>query len=243
MAFLPTDIPDFFKTFSADLLKTQKEAIHSVHLVGSVLTDDYHADQSDINSIIVADDVTIELLDFITSLGGTYRSKRIAAPLLMTLQYIEQSLDVFPVEFLSFSKLHKTIHGEDILEGLEIKPSFLRLQAEREIKGKLLWLHQCYIESLRDPKLLGAKIAGSIVGYYPLFRALLFLNGSSIPKHNHEILTSFNEVTGLAHTVYDTVTKYKNREIDFNEEELFICFKEYYSATKELVGYIDDLAL
>ena len=40
------------------------------------------------------------------------------------------------MEFLNFKLVHHTLYGEDLLAGLEIDKKDLRLQCERELKGK-----------------------------------------------------------------------------------------------------------
>ena len=60
----------------------------------------------------------------------------ISAPLIMTPDYIQKSLDVFPVEFLNFRLIHHTLLGKDILGELEIDRGNMQRQCEREIKGE-----------------------------------------------------------------------------------------------------------
>ncbi len=85
-----------------DLLREHAANIHSFHLVGSAVIPDYNEKLSDINSVLVLKTMDLRVLVFLAPLGKKYGKNRIAAPLVMTPEYIETSLDAFPVEFLDF---------------------------------------------------------------------------------------------------------------------------------------------
>jgi hypothetical protein len=120
------------------------------HIVGSSLTQDFNEKTSDINSIVVLKAMDLKFVEFIAPLGKKYRKKSVAAPLIMTQEYIAGSLDVFPIEFLDLKLIHETVFGEDILKDTEIKTSDLRQQCEQEIKTKLIGLRQGYVSSMGD---------------------------------------------------------------------------------------------
>src|SRR5512143_416135 len=125
-----------------DILKGHASNIHSVHIVGSAVISDYDDKISDINSLVLLRDMDLRFISFLAPLGKKYGKKHIAAPLVMTPEYIESSLDAFPVEFLDFKLIHKTVYGDDILAGLQIDTRNLRLQCEREIKTNLIQVRQ-----------------------------------------------------------------------------------------------------
>ncbi len=130
-------VSDRIRPFLEDILKEYSAKMHSIHIVGSAVTPDFNEQTSDINSIIILNKMSLDFIEFLAPLGKKYGKKRIAAPLVITEQYMQKSLDVFPVEFHDFRLIHKTIAGEDILKGLLIKKENLRLQCEREIKARL----------------------------------------------------------------------------------------------------------
>ena len=42
---------------------------------------------------------------------------------------------------------HQVVFGEDVLSSIEIQPEHLRLQCERELRGKLIHLRQEYLNT------------------------------------------------------------------------------------------------
>ena len=115
--------------------------------------------------------VDLAFLDILAPLGSKYGRQGFAAPLLMDPAYIHSSVDVFPLEFFNFKLLHQALYGEDLFAKLEINRQELRYQCERELKGKLLWLHRIYVSAMGDRKVLAGDIVRHFDGYLPLFRA------------------------------------------------------------------------
>jgi hypothetical protein len=236
-----TNISDQFHEFSAALAADSPVPVHSVAVIGSALTPDFVPGQSDINSIVVVENVTVEFLDFIVLLGKKYSSHFIAAPMLLTPHYIATSLDVFPIEFFNLQAIHHTVSGTDPLADLIIKNSHLRLQCEREVKSKLLWLHQGYISALGNEEQLVRQLRDSITGYLPLFRAILFLAGHELTLSGHDTAATVQEALGLDSKIFTTILELKKNGRTSKADELCDCFSDYYHATRQLSDYVDTL--
>jgi len=102
---IPPNIQTIIEPFLLDVLTNYKENIISIYIIGSAVTKDFHPKYSDINTLIVVKENKIPFFDFIAILGKRYGKKRIRAPLIMTRDYINRSLEVFPLEFLEMNKL------------------------------------------------------------------------------------------------------------------------------------------
>jgi hypothetical protein len=233
-----TNIPDEFTKFTEAVRTGPPVPVQSITVVGSVLTPDFLPGTSDINSIVVVDAVTIELLDFMVPLGREYRRHGIGAPLLMTPEYIGSSLDVFPIEFFNYREIHYTVSGSDPLQDLAIDRRDLRLQCEREMKSKLLWLHQGYMGSLGEETLLVEQLKRSITGYLPLFRAILHLADHSLTLSAHDTARAVEEILGLDTSILTTILELKKSN-QAATDRLCDCFASYYQATQRLSEYVE----
>jgi hypothetical protein len=226
--------------FVKEILEEHSRNIHSIHIVGSSLTPDYDEKTSDINSIVVLKIMDLKFVEFIAPFGRTCKKKGIAAPLLMTPNYITGSLDVFPIEFLSFKLIHETVFGEDILKDIEIEAEDLRHQCEREIKSKLIGLRQGYISSLGDRQILTESFVDSIAGYMPLFRGIIFLMGKEVPVRKAEVITALSDTTGVKTDIFGKVLDIKKGKLKPDKDELNTIFEDYYSATEKIGKLIDE---
>lgn len=238
---LKTDIADRYKPFLEVLLEDHQDKLHSANIVGSALTRDYDPKISDINSVIVLHEMDLKFLEWLAPLGKKYGKKGIAAPLFMTPVYIDNSRDVFPIEFLNIKLLHHTVFGKDVFEDLDIDRSDLRHQCERELKVKLIGLRQGYISAAGDQKILARGFADSFAGYMPLFKAIIVLLGRETPQNNQEILSALTDITGVRTDAFKKVLALKSRQTKPTIEKLNIVFEDYYKVIEQLGEMIDAL--
>ncbi|CAB1065568.1 hypothetical protein D1BOALGB6SA_10365 [Olavius sp. associated proteobacterium Delta 1] len=238
---LKTDIAKRYKPFLDVLLEDHQDKLHSVYIVGSALTRDYDPKISDINSVIVLQKMDLKFLELLAPLGRKYGKIGIAAPLFMTPAYIDNSRDVFPIEFLNIKLLHHTIFGEDIFGDLDIDRSDLRHQCERELKVKLIGLRQGYISAAGNQKILARGFADSFAGYMPLFKAIIILLGRETPQYNQEILSVLADITGIQTDAFKQVSALKSRQTKPSIEKLNIVFEDYYKVIEQLGEMIDAL--
>lgn len=232
---------EMFKPFQDEVLKRRKDQIHSITITGSALTDDFDPVKSDVNSVFVLREMDLNFLEFLAPLGKTYGKKRIASPLIMTPEYIMNSLDVFPMEFLNIKLLHETTFGEDIFQPLEIDKYDLRLQCERELKVRLIGLRQGYLSSSGDAKILPDLFTSTVSGYIPLFRGIILIMGKEPPLKNEDVLTVLTEISGVDTQVFKTVLKQKLQKTKMTITQLNAIFKDYYAAVEKLGDITDDI--
>ncbi len=224
-----------------DLLRGHAPNIHSIHISGSAVISDYHEKLSDINSAVVLHNMDLKFIAFLAPLGRKYGKKRIAAPLVMTPEYIRDSLDAFPVEFLDLKLIHRTVYGPDIFSGLEIARLPLRLQVEREIKTKIIGLRQGYISSLGRKEHLSAVIVRSFTGSMALLRAIISLLGKEPPVARAEVIAAFGAASGIDTAAFEKILLFKTRRIKLSETELGTLFEHYYNALESTGKMIDGL--
>jgi hypothetical protein len=225
---LPPIVSDKISPMMSDLLEQQAANIHSIHITGSAVIPDYDEKLSDINSVVVLHTMDLAFIHFLAPLGKKYGKKKIAAPLVMTPTYIEDSLDAFPVEFLDLKLIHKTIYGPDLFAGIQVIPADLRLQCEREIKTKLIHLRQGYISSLGKKDLLSALLVRSFTGSMALFRAIISLLGKEPPIPRKQVIHLFTETTGVDTAVFEKILLVKAGGVKLSDQELRSLFELYY---------------
>ncbi len=226
--------------FLREILIEYRDNIHSIHIVGSAVTPDFNEKTSDINSIIVINSMNLNFIEFIASLGKKYGKKRLASPLIMTPEFIHNSIDVFPVEFHEFKLIHKTVYGHDIFNELQIKKEELRLQCEREIKSKLVGIIKGYISSAGNKELIIETLLKSFTGCIPLFRAVIILAGMEPPIPRTDVIKVFQEITTET-KVYDELMLLRNKKIKPSRRELDRIFEEYYKSLEKVSIFIDGL--
>jgi hypothetical protein len=231
------------RPFIEGILSGYSEKIHSIYITGTALTEDFNTKRSDVNSIFVLKEMDLKFLELIAPLGKKYGKHKVAAPLIMTPEYISTSLDVFPIEFLNFRLIHEAVFGDDILNDIEISPKDLRHQCERELKTDLIRLRQGYISSQGDRKVLSEGFISTISDYIPLFRGIITLFGKEPPLKQSDAVRSLSEASGINTDVFSKLLSEKHEKAKHSIDELNTIFEDFYSATEDLVRIVDEISL
>jgi hypothetical protein len=165
----------------------------------------------------------------------------VAIPLFLTELYVESSLDVFPIEYLNFQRNHVLIYGKDILEELSFDRELVRLQCEREVKGKLLLLREAFIQTGGKGKALREAIAQSIGAFIAIFEALLYLKEQEIPKERREVVNLTCNAFGLDAALFQKLLNIKEEGIKPEDTQTKTLFQDYLKEVRKLSKIVDTL--
>ncbi|MCD4718210.1 MAG: hypothetical protein K8R45_15895 [Desulfobacterales bacterium] len=226
-------ITDYKDVFGDDLV--------SIILYGSATGKDYRPGKSDINFMIVLSEEGIESLDRAFGVVKKWRKKGVAIPLFLTEIYVDTSLDVFPIEYLNFQRDYVLVFGKDILKELTFNPEFIRLQCEREIKGKLLILREAFLESSGKGRSLKDVISQSVSAFIAIFEALLYLKEKDLPKERREIIKHTCGTFELDAGVFEKLLDIKAEKVKLNDTEIMKAFKDYLKEVRKLAKLVDAL--
>jgi hypothetical protein len=150
-------------------------------------------------------------------------------------------MDVFPIEYLNFQKNHILVFGKDILEDLTFHHELVRLQCEREIKGKLLLLREAYMETSGKGKSLKEVIKQSIPAFVAIFEALLFLKEIEIPAEKRGMIKATCEAFGLDTGLFERLLGIKEEKTKPVEAEMNALFKAYLAEVRKLSVLADSM--
>ena len=172
-----------------------------------------------------------------------WRKKKVATPLFMTKSYIESSLDSFPIEFINIKNKYVLVYGEDILKDITFDANHLRLQCEREIKGKLLLLREGFLETEGKQRRIKELIKASITAFISIFNGLLYFKGIEIPPTRREIIQSVaNEIT-IDSEIFMKCLDIKDDKKDFSSSEMKDLFKAYLIEVRKLWEFVDKMEI
>jgi len=234
---------EIFEAFTRDIKTIYGDDLVSIALYGSAAGPDYRPGISDINFLVVLSEEAIDHLDRTMDVVARWRRKQVAVPLFMTRSYIESSLDAYPLEFLTMSRTHRPVYGEDVLAEITCAPEHLRLQCEREIKGKLLLLREGYLETGAKEKRIRELIASSITAFISIFSGLLFLTGHDIPSSKREIIDAVSRVITVDGTVFLRCLDVKEKKDGMSSTDISSLIKLYLMEVRKLWGIVDQMRI
>ncbi|GAB62430.1 MAG: hypothetical protein DWB56_10115 [Candidatus Jettenia sp.] len=240
---MPVEAQKVIEPFFQDILSHGKENIISVYVIGSAVTRDFHTKYSDINTLIVVKEIKISFFDFISTLGKRYGKKKIRAPFVMTLDYINRSLQEFPLEFLEMKLIHQRVYGDDVLKDIKIEKAHVRLECERELKGRLQNLCQGYIRAMGNKTVLTDLFVGSVSGYFPVFHGILFLYDHKPLKAKSDVLCALEKYLDIDTGIFTKLLEMKSNNIYPPVETLKVIFENLYHTLDTLARRIDEFKI
>jgi hypothetical protein len=153
----------------------------SIVLYGSAVDGDAQSGFSDLNVLCVLTEITPQELANAAPVFRWWRGLGNPAPLLLTRREFATSTDCFAIEFHDIRDHHRILHGENVVEELQVDDSFYRAQVEHELRAKLLRLRHKAVGVLADRQLLSRLLADSLSTFCVLFRHALILHGVDAP--------------------------------------------------------------
>jgi hypothetical protein len=235
------NIAKISQSVADDYKKAFDNHLVSVILYGSALSDDYAQKKSDLNFLIVLSEEGIDQLHLSYDIAARWRKKKVSTPLFLTKQYIESSLDTFPVEFINIKHKYSVIYGEDVLSGLSFDKEFVRIQCEKELKGKLLLLRERYVETCGKARTLIELIGNSVSTFVFIFNGLLYLKDKAIPDKKQETIRMVAEDFNVDQDLFLSLLQIKTGSLKPSSDETGALFRKYLSEIRKLSMSIDTL--
>ena len=241
MAKIPDKPQDIFVPLTQDYLKIFNKELVSLILYGSAAGGHYVKGKSDINLLVVLTSAGMDKLADVLDTVQIWKKSRVAVPLVMTKAFIENSLDCYPIEFLNMQNRHILIYGENVLEQLKFKPEDLRLQIERELKGKLILLRSGYLETGGSARQLKQLISRSFTAFTSIFNALLYLKQESAPHHRRDTIKEIAKFFAVDAEVFLCCADIKEGVDKLSGEEVEAVFKKYLQEVEKICNIVDAL--
>jgi predicted nucleotidyltransferase len=241
MSKIPKEPEEIFPGIINDYNQLFVDDLVSIILYGSAASGEYVAGKSDINFMIVLSDLGIDSLDRTFDLIAKWKKRNVATPLFVTEAYVRTSLDVFPIEYLNFQNTYKLVYGKDILKDLSFDREFLRMQCEREVKGKLLLLREAFLESQGKGKYLQQLIIQSLGAFLAIFNGLLYLKGRELPRHKRVVIKQVCQAFDMDNRLFEKLLDVKEKRVKLSDPEITNLFKAYLKEVQKLWKIVDTL--
>ncbi|MBN2162468.1 MAG: nucleotidyltransferase domain-containing protein [Pontiellaceae bacterium] len=215
------------------------DGLRSVILYGSAAAGDHAGKHSDYNVLVVTRDLGLQTLDAISRTAMKWSGAGNPSPLMFTEERLKQATDVFPVELLDIRECHRVLYGDNLVEGLEIDTSNLRLQIEHELRGKLIQLRQHYMLTGSKPKAVAELMVQSLSTFLVLFRAALRLFEQDVPRKKMDALEKLATHLDFEVSVFKTVRQLKDGLLKAKDLPVAELFGNYLKTIECVIDAVD----
>ncbi len=163
---------------------------------GMAVADDGVPTRQAARSVLVVQRVELDLLRKLGDQGARLGKAGIAAPLVMTPEYIANSCDTFPLELLEIQQHHVMIFGEDCFRELTFAGEHLRMQCERELKAALMGMHQGLLRAAGRDRWLHPLTLDAAEGLLRVLRGILWLRGIREARRSADTVREVENAVG-----------------------------------------------
>jgi hypothetical protein len=229
------------RAFAEKLTAALGTNLQGITVIGSSLTEDFVPRKSDINTVLVLGKLDLASLNALAEMAKSVSKKRLSAPLLMTLEYIERSRDVFGIEFLDFQLTHETVFGSDPFASLGFSKADVRLQCERELKATLIRLRQGYIASAANKKLIRDVLIATAGAMVPLLRAMLWLKEAGRPNTAEAVFAKAAVEFSVKMDSLAAAARWRHKKTSLHGPEIKALFASVYKTVEQLAFIVDKL--
>ncbi len=230
-----------FEAFIDDLRSTHGKNLSSVILYGSAAAGDFVPKQSDYNILVALHKIAPADLRNAQACVREWARLGNPVPVYFTVSELQNASDVFPIEFHQMSIARKVLYGPDVLEDLKISDKFLRLQAEYELRSKLIQLRRQYIPASTSVVGLKNLMAESLSSFSALFRAVLILKGVEPPTTKREIVALTTQHIGIDGAPFEKIFNIRENISTATLDEISAntLFGEYMEQIENVITAVD----
>jgi len=239
MAKVPKKPEEIFTEITEDYQQIFGVHLLSIILYGSGAGEDYIPGKSDLNFLITLTDQGVERLDHVLEMVARWRKRNVAIPLIMTRSYLQGSQDSYPIEFLNMKRHYIVVFGTDVLAELTFDQCHIRLQLERELRGKLLNLRSGYLATGGNTRKIRELIILSLTAFISLFSALLYLKNIEIPHGKREVIAAAGKAFGIDALLFLKCEEIRRKTDRLSSTEVQTVFQAYMKEVSRLCDQID----
>jgi len=225
--------------FAKRIEKAMPTGLRSVVLYGSAAAGDHVPGRSDYNVLLVADRLGPDEMKALSGPARAWARAGNRPPLLFTAEQLQTSADAFPIELLDIKQSRRVLWGEDLLAAIPVRPEHLRLQVERELKGKLLYLRERYVLAAGRPRAVFNLLTSSLSTFQVLFRGALRLWQQEVPARKHEAVEALAARVGFDPQPFAIVRALKERRLKARGLNAEALFADYLNGIEQVVRAVD----
>jgi hypothetical protein len=218
------------------------DSLASLVLFGSAAAGDYDADCSDLNVLAVLTQVGPPELERAYATVDWWLRKKQPAPVLLSLDEIENGADAFAIEFYDIRHAYRVLHGDDVIAGIEIDASHHRHQVEHELRSRLVRLRERYLAMQRDRKALIALLGDSLPSFATLLRHAALLAGGAPQMKKREAIREAAAKLGIQAAPFEEIITVRNGEKKLADAEIAPLFEAYLQQIDAAARFVDRLA-
>lgn len=238
---LPASVEQTIQRFGRTVRNIFPIDLKSLVLFGSAVSGGFDPRRSDLNFLIVLEELHYEHIARVTPYVAGWRKNRIATPVLLDPAYMKNSLDTFPIEILEMSIKRRILLGDDPFDVLHASNDAVRRQCSRELKGMLMRHQRDLMQFGLDPRALSRVIQGSAARLVRVARYLVWLSVQELRIDPEPILAELGKAADTELRASRRAWRASRGLEEISKQDGPMLFKTYMLEIQKLAAYADHL--
>lgn len=213
----------------------------SVVLYGSALSPDYHPEYSDLNVLCVLQELSAQALAAMSPAAEWWQGRKNPMPLFFSKEELVTGADIFPIELLDMQRRHRLLHGEDLLQALEVPVTQHRIQVEHDLRTNLLRLRQHYLAVRGKTGKVRDLMLESVTSFLTLFRHAVIVMVGTPPASRREAVQQLGSKLGFDPAVFLLLMDARAGKADAKSMDVESAFSKYLQGIQTVVHAVDTL--
>jgi hypothetical protein len=213
----------------------------AVILYGSAAAGDYVADHSDVNLLCVLGDTSFAAIQALAPAVAWWGKQKHREPLLLSVEEMRRSADVFSIEFLDMRRHYRVLWGEDVLKTLEIPMRRHRAQVEYELREKTILLRQRLLMASGNAEAKWELLLRSLPAFGTLFRHTLIALGDAGAGSKREAAAALAAKLGIDTSVFAELLDLRERKKDRQSAKVDEIFARYLKLVEQVTAAVDKM--
>lgn len=165
---------------------------------GSAVRGDFEPERSDVDVVVVLHDSSLEKLDEVAEPLLLARNAGRVEAMILRLDEIARSADVFPVFYADIAERHVVVAGSARpFQDLVIEKRHLRLRLEQELREHKIRMKRAAVDTSGQPRALAGALERKLRQVRSPLRALLKLKGGSSEDRLEPVLRAAGAAYGV----------------------------------------------
>ena len=234
-------VPEKIINFVSQLRDAAGANLVSVILYGSAAGSDYVPESSDTNLLCVLHETSFEHLGKLALPIESWTKEKNRTPLVMGMDELRRSADVFSIELLDMQTSYRVLWGEDLLRTLVIPTRFHRVQLEYELREKVILLRQGLLSAGGNEARMWELLLQSLPAFATLFRHALLEIGEPASSSKREAVQNLAAKVGFDPSAFLQLLDIREHKSDPKAVNVNDLFARYLKEIEHVTSVVDKM--
>ena len=168
------------------------------------------------------------------------RGRASVEPMLLTEKSLKSSTDIFPILIHEMKKGHQVVHGDDVVAGLEVQRTHLRLRCEQELRTLQLRMQSTCLMHFASPHRLRVALAQDYGSFSRLLK-IGFELGDVQSDSDEDRLRAFATKFDLEVEPFLSAKEFAHGSGTFDEETFGSVYVALMTAVRKAANFADQM--